>query len=256
MSTNFEQRRQELEARIARDRASLEQENTLLSHLPPQLAALDSMAHFHKLWDRAGSLHFNVCQYETLRRGPDPTMSDVLTCVEHFPAVDLAVYRDGCVSIRTLLDAVAARDRAQVRMVEGQETSDRYTPIGPFWVTFEAASHSNRMSIHYIGMTPIGLIEFRFGFNLWGAEARAIGQVSIMREHTKTIKNGRARIRSKSFDITRACAQLGNAKAEYLRRPNSDNETEPGAIELYYGSCDGEPAQVTLRDLATAMNVL
>ncbi len=243
-----------LERKHIEDRAKLDMEIAMLRLVPADLQDRDHMAHPSKLWDRIGSLHFRYNRYESIRKGPSPTMADVLRLAEVFPPVDLAVYRDGSVSMRTLEDANRAKEAQDARHVDG-ESDATVTPIAPFWVVFEAASYSGTMAVHFIGRSELGLIEVKVAFPVYGPEARAIGYVDIKRHGNRdTHMEQFNTITSATMVVTPAANVLRDAKAQTLNFSLSDDRREPGPRYVYWDSCNGEPSTATLADLAEVIN--
>lgn len=247
----YSERVAELEKRHAEARESLDREMALLKLVPDSmLAELEVMAHPHKLWDRAGSLHFKYQQYESIRKGRQPEMRDALALSQLYLPVEMALYRDGCVSFRTLEDARRELEKAQSRMADGHETSATYTPIAAFVVSYELASYSLRVTLSFIGSTPVGPVEFKFEFPVYGDVAKALGSPSI---RWSSVDYDRRRVESKEFSPSAGCRVIEDARCEYLRRPNSADGKEPGALEVYWCSYNGEPSRMTLADLMRAM---
>lgn len=252
---NYAERVAALEAKFEDERRRLNNEIAILGLIPTDLQHFEMMVHPYKLYDRIGSLHIQHQRYESLRKGPEPTAADVLKFAAAFPPIDTAIYRDGCVGVRSLVDAQDARDKAQARMAEGQDTSATYAPIAPFWLSYEAASHSQTMTIQWLSQTPIGILEIRMSFPIYGEMARKIAHVEIRRVGQRHGQYGDSRISSAVLVPTDACRVVGDAKAEILSFGLSEDRTQPGGRTLYYASHNGECGSITLADLFSAAGI-
>lgn len=238
-----------LEQRYADERKRLDREITLLAHLPESLTVLDSMAHIHKLYDRVGSLHFKYHRYESIRHGQlDPTTADIREMLKTFPPVDLAVYREGCVGVRTLADALAMFDKNPDRAT--------YGPIAPFWFTYNPSSYSQEFCIHYIGQSPIGLIEVETFFPMFSKLARTLGHCLVERSRDQSRDIEDRVITRDEFIGNAATRVVANARQSVLRYGSGDARKTPGIKLVYYDSADGHVANLTLAEMLDIMDAL
>lgn len=238
-----------LEQRYADERKRLDREITLLSHLPESLTVLDSMAHIHTLYDRVGSLHFKYHRYESIRHGQlDPTTADIREMLKTFPPVDLAVYRDGCVGVRTLADALAMFDKNPDRAT--------YGPIAPFWFTYNPSSYSQKFCIHYIGQSPIGLIEVETFFPMFSKLASTLGHVHVRWSTENTRYEDLRYVVANEWKENDAVRVVKNARQSVLNYSSGDARKTPGIKLVYYDSADGHVANLTLAEMLDIMDAL
>lgn len=243
-----EDRIAKLEERQRSERTNLEREIQIFQHLPESLTKLDSMVHMHKLYDRIGSIHFKYHRYESIRNGQsDPTTGDIREMLKVFPPVDLAIYRDGCVGVRTLADALAMFDK---------HDNAQYGPIAPFWFSFNPSSYSEEFCIHYIGQSPIGLLEVETFFPAYGTLARTIGVCVVQRSKDNSRDYEDRVITRDEFVGNDKVRVVSNARQSVIRYSSGDSRKTPGQKLVYYDSADGHVANLTLAEMLDVMDAM
>lgn len=248
MSTGTPQsRREELERKHAEDLARLEQEEIILQHLPDEVLSHEHMVHLYRLYDSAGSIHFNYSRYESIRKGSQPTLDLVRRLAELFPEViNTSIYRDGCVGIRTASDATAEYAKAAARMADGADPNATITPIAPYWAKVEPAPYSQEVSLEWFVRIAGLLLRLHVEFPYWGDVSRKLGTGNVRYEyhHDRSI----ARYIGKTWTPAPETAVINDAKQRDINY-GGGGQQDCGHWLLYWDSCNGDHANSTILDL-------
>jgi hypothetical protein len=244
MTTKYEEKRAELDKQHEEKVRALEGEKAIWHALPEALAQLDPSIHMHKLWGHAGSINFRFCEYETLRKGADPTLETVRALAAAFPHMEpLSLYRDGCVSVR--------EDRS-IKAVDYEKEQITITPVAPFMVRLDRLS--NRLEIEWTATIADRPMRISVHFREHGEVARKVGRSIVEYEYSGGRGDYRqiVGVRSNRMEVSPALAVIGNARAEQIRYSSGDYK-RAGDILIYWNSCDGAHAKASLLDLINAI---
>lgn len=244
----YEDKRAALDREHAAKLRALDVETKIGAALPEFMHAYNVATHAYALYDRIASVEINYNAFRvSTDTTPDPTWQTLRDVAAGFTFADLAIFRDGSVGVRTLADAQAEYVKAEKR---NPDTSAEVHPIAPFWISIEPARYSNTCTFHTIVMlADVGMVELRIAYPNHGAVARAIGKVEIRRALRPASEHyEHSRIVSQDLTLNEPIRVLGNAKAVTLRYGSGSAET-PGQHLIYWDSCDGEPADITIGTL-------
>ncbi len=157
------------------------------------------------------------------------------------------MYRDGCVGIRTLQDAAQELERAEGR---NANTSARYQPLCPFWVSVNPDNYNNSVAFRWIASVAGYRMEFRIALPLYSAEVKRLGSCSIRYQGGDLMHRDRDErvILSNTFEFGPAVTVIKNAKIDRVTY-GSGSRTSPGHHLLFWDSANGEPGEATVLDL-------
>lgn len=234
----------ELEAEHSRKRDELRRQYDVLSVLP---TGYNWRVHMIPLYDRMGSIHLDYERYESIRKGPDPTLDTVVELWNMFPSEDIALYRDGTVGIRTLQDAIKELEKAEAR---NENTSATLRPLCPFWISVDPTPYTNGVRFHWITTVAGYRMEFRIGFASYSAAIARLGSCDIRYQGGDWQHRDRDErvVTQNYFNATPAVQVIGNAKLDKVTY-GSGSRTTPGQHLLFWDSANGEPGTATLPDL-------
>lgn len=243
----IEEKRAALDAEHAGKLAALDIEEKIRAGLPANLGAYAPSIHVYRLYDRAASVGIKYIRFRlSTETTPDPTWETLRRIADGFTPAPLALFRDGCVGVHTLDSARHQYAKAQKR---NPDTSAKYTPIAPFWITVEPSPHSQELSVHTIVyLDGAGFVEFRIAYALGGEVARRIGQSIVRRDARSAWDYEHQTVIENSFKLNETIRVLGNARAAQIKYA-SGSHTNPGQHLIYWDACNGEPADITIATL-------
>jgi hypothetical protein len=226
------QRRDKLRQKLAADLEALDREERIRAALPPDLAALDLMVHTHGLYGTAGAVHFKYARHYRPDDAPRPaTLADALQLAQAFPAIERAVYRDGCVSIRERT-ALPAEGRGQV------------TWIAPLTVTIAPADFDQTLRAEWSAQLGPDALRIVFEFPLYGPEARALGRLDLLVKRYAGGHGDVASIERNVWHVADPLRVIGDCTARQIRYAAGDHRT-PGDHCIYWEGSH-EATQTTL----------
>jgi hypothetical protein len=243
MSTKYEEKRAALESEHARKTADLELERSIWEHLPEALAQYDPFVHVHKLYGHVARVHFRFCEYETLRKGPDPTLQTVLDLAVAFPVhVPLSLYRSGTVGVR---------EDSSIAPEEYDKDHVTILPLAPYLLRLNRLS--DRLEIEWTAIVGEQPIRIYVAFRPYGEVGKLFGRSIVEYEYVGSGEYRRVvGVRSNRFELAQVLHVINDAKAEQIRYSSGDYK-RPGDILCYWDSCNGEHAQSTVIDLVKAV---
>lgn len=224
-----------LNAKHAAEVANLVTEAKILALIPEACAMLTARTHVYPLWDRVASVTFEHQRFSYGSNArPNPEASHVYALASAFPPVQPALFRDGCVSIRTVAEAEKAADRAEARNMK-HETST----LAPMWLTFEHQTFSQHSTLHWFTEAAgVGVIEIRVEFSAGSPVPSAFGSVHVVRQGNGWNHAGDCPSKVIRTDASPAdkVKHIQGTRASITKLASCDPK-EPATVWLWWDTC-------------------